>query len=239
MTSRDLLLVVQIAICALLVASSLVAVRGLMRSLHGNFGFEPQHAVLVETDLNMAGYRGEAVEAMQKRMIDAMAALPGVAAVGLVDTPPLSGPTGASAVFTEQTTDLRPANAAAEVVTFRVTPEYFRAAGTALLSGRTFSWHDDRNAPRVAGAIWEFVLRSGRSVRKSCRLRWAGHSSCWLSVQSQVCFSDFSPLRCSHSWSTRPLPGIRWSWLSSFWRCVRWVCSPRGFRRSARWRLIR
>jgi predicted permease len=159
MTSRDLLLVVQIAICALLVTSSLVAVRGLMRSLHGNFGFEPEHAVLVETDLNMAGYRGEAVEAMQRRMIDAMAALPGVAAVGLVDAPPLSGPTGASAVFTEQTTDLRPANAAAQVVTFRVTPEYFRAAGTALLSGRTFSWHDDRNAPRVAVVNREFARK--------------------------------------------------------------------------------
>jgi len=159
MTSRDLLLVVQIAICALLVTSSLVAVRGLMRSLHGNFGFEPQHAVLVETDLNMAGYRGEAVEAMQKRMIDATAALPGVAAVGLVDAPPLSGPTGASAVFTEQTTDLRPANAAAEAVTFRVTPEYFHAAGTALLSGRTFSWHDDRNAPRVAVVNREFARK--------------------------------------------------------------------------------
>jgi predicted permease len=159
MTSRDLLLVVQIAICALLVTSSLVAVRGLMRSLHGNFGFEPQHAVLVETDLNMAGYRGEAVEAMQKRLIEAMAALPGVAAVGLVDAPPLSGPTGASAVFTEQTTDLRPANAAAEAVTFRITPEYFRAAGTALLSGRTFSWHDDRNAPRVAVVNREFARK--------------------------------------------------------------------------------
>src|SRR5207248_11469402 len=50
-----------------------------------------------------------------------------------------------------------------------------------------------------AGAIWAFVLRSGRSVRKSCRLRWGGRSHCWLSVQSQVCFSDSSPLRCSHS----------------------------------------
>jgi predicted permease len=158
-TTRDLLLVVQIAICALLVTSSLVAVLGLMRSLHGDFGFEPQHAVLVETDLKMAGYRGEAVEAMQKRMIDAMAAVPGVAAVGLVDAPPLAGPTGASAVFTEQTTDLRPANAAAEAVTFRVTPEYFRAAGTALLSGRTFSWHDDSNAPRVAVVNREFARR--------------------------------------------------------------------------------
>ncbi len=158
-TSRDLLLVVQIAICALLVTSSLVAVRGLMRSLRGNFGFEPQHAVLVETDLNMAGYRGEAVEAMQKRMIDAIAALPGVAAVGLVDAPPLSGPTGASAVFTEQTTEFTAAKAAAEVEAFRVSPEYFRAAGTALLSGRTFSWHDDRNAPRVAVVNREFARK--------------------------------------------------------------------------------
>jgi hypothetical protein len=38
---RDLLLGAQIAICAVPVTSSMVAVRGLMRSLHGNFGFEP------------------------------------------------------------------------------------------------------------------------------------------------------------------------------------------------------
>jgi ABC-type antimicrobial peptide transport system permease subunit len=36
-TFRDLLLIVQIAICALLVTSSLVAVRGLVRSMHSNF----------------------------------------------------------------------------------------------------------------------------------------------------------------------------------------------------------
>ena len=48
-TVRDLLLVVQIAICAVLVTSSMVAVRGLMRSLHSNFGFEPQNAMLVQT----------------------------------------------------------------------------------------------------------------------------------------------------------------------------------------------
>ena len=58
-TVRDLLLVVQIAICAVLVTSSMVAVRGLVRSLHSNFGFEPQNAMLVETDLNMAGYSGD------------------------------------------------------------------------------------------------------------------------------------------------------------------------------------
>ena len=45
------------------------------------------------------------------------------------------------------------------MVTFKVTPEYLRAAGTALLSGRTFSWHDDSNAPRVAVVNREFARK--------------------------------------------------------------------------------
>src|SRR6202163_1570100 len=55
---RDLALVVQIAICALLVTSSMVAVRGLVRALHSNLGIEPEKAMLVNTDLNMAGCTG-------------------------------------------------------------------------------------------------------------------------------------------------------------------------------------
>src|SRR5262249_25655434 len=75
---RDLLLVVQIAMCAVLVTSSVVAVRGLVRSMHTDFGFEPDDATLVETDLMMAGYVADAVPPMQKRMIAAVAAVPGV-----------------------------------------------------------------------------------------------------------------------------------------------------------------
>jgi len=88
-TVRDLLLVVQIAICAVLVTSSMVAVRGLVRSLHSNFGFEPKNATLVETALNMAGYSGDSVPTMQKRMIDDLETIPGVKSVGLVDRLPL------------------------------------------------------------------------------------------------------------------------------------------------------
>jgi hypothetical protein len=69
MTLRDVLLVLQIAICAVLVTSSMVALLGLMRPLHSNFGFEPRNAMMVGTNLAMAGYSGESVPAMQKRMI--------------------------------------------------------------------------------------------------------------------------------------------------------------------------
>src|ERR1700733_12109310 len=87
--TRDVLLVVQIALCAVLVTSSLVAVRGLVRSLHSNLGFQPQNTVVVSTDLNMAGYHGDQVPVMQRRMLDAAATIPGVASVGLVDYLPL------------------------------------------------------------------------------------------------------------------------------------------------------
>src|SRR5713226_3420654 len=150
-TLRELALVAQIAICAVLVTSSMVAVRGLVRSLHSNFGFEPHNALLADTDLSMTGYKGDAALDMQKRMIHSVEAIPGVKSVGLIDWAPLvSGGERGAHVFTDVTTDLRPSNAIADPFAFSISPEYFQAAGTALLSGRTFTWHDDKNAPLVA-----------------------------------------------------------------------------------------
>jgi macrolide transport system ATP-binding/permease protein len=149
-TLRDVLLVVQIAICAVVVTSSLVAVRGLVRSMHSNFGFEPRNAMLASTFLSMAGYSGDSVPAMEKRMIDAVQRLPGAKTVGLINQIPLGGGQSTENVFRDQTTDLRTGNAAADVPVFKISPNYFHAAQTSLLAGRDFSWHDDKDAPRVA-----------------------------------------------------------------------------------------
>jgi len=160
MTVRDALLVVQIAICTVLVTSSMVAVRGLIRSMHSNFGFDPRNAMLADTDLTTAGYRGERIPAMQRRMIDAMQAIPGTDSVGTVNWPPLEPPGGwQGMVYTDATTDLSPLNAAANPYLYNVSPDYFRASGTSLLAGRVFTWHDDTNAPRVAVVNREFASK--------------------------------------------------------------------------------
>jgi predicted permease len=164
LTVRDLLLCLQIAICALLVTSSLVAVRGLVRSLHSNFGFEPQNAMLMNLNLSMAGYTPATVPPMQKRLIEAMERIPGVDSAALVDYPPLTGNGSTTNVFTDQTTDLRPANAVAQVFFYEISPEYFHAAGTALLSGRQFTAHDDENAPRVAVINRQFANKVFGSI---------------------------------------------------------------------------
>jgi predicted permease len=159
-TVRDVLLIVQIAICAMLVTSSMVAVRGLMRSMHSNFGFEPRNVMLVDTDLKTAGYSGDSVPAMQRRMIDALRAIPGVDSVGSVNYPPLDiGGPWQGMVYTDTTQDLSPSNAAADPYMLNISPDYFRASGTPLLAGRAFSWHDDTNAPRVAVVNREFASR--------------------------------------------------------------------------------
>jgi predicted permease len=169
-TLRDALLVLQIAICAVLVTSSMVAVRGLVRSLHANFGFEPRHAMLVSTNLAMGGYSADRVPAMQKRIIAAMQATPGVEKVGLVNNyAPLVDAAGSrERIFREEATDLRPSNAAANPFRYEVSPGYFDAADTTLLAGRDFSWHDDdKDAPVVALVNREFATRVFGSVKSA------------------------------------------------------------------------
>jgi predicted permease len=184
---RDLALVLQIAICAVLVTSSMVAVRGLVRSLHSDFGFQPRNALLADTDLSMSGYRGDSVPEMQKRMIEAVESIPGVKSVGLIDWAPLvSGGERGAHVFTDMTTDLRPSNAAADAFTFSISPEYLHAAGTALLSGRTFTWHDDKNAPPVAVINHEFAHKVFGSVTSATGRYFKQHDGTRIQVVGVV-----------------------------------------------------
>jgi predicted permease len=155
-SARDVLLVVQISLCAVLVTSSLVAVRGLIRSLHGPFGFDPNHSMLV--DLRMVGLSGDPESPIQRRMLDAVEAIPGVDSAALTDALLLSD-NNATNVFTDATTDLSASHVAAAPYTFRVSPGYLRTEGTVLLAGRGFTKSDDKNSPRVAIVNREFARK--------------------------------------------------------------------------------
>jgi predicted permease len=165
-TVRDVLLVIQIAICALLVTASLVAVRGLVRSVNASVGFEPRNTMLAGVNLSSAGYSGEQIPQFNRRMIDAMATIPGVEAVGLVNNYPPLVYTAAfrEKVFTEQTRDFAASKVAIEPFRFNVSPGYLKAAGTMLLGGRDFVWRDDKSAPVPALANRQFAVRMFGSI---------------------------------------------------------------------------
>jgi ABC-type antimicrobial peptide transport system permease subunit len=97
-------------------------------------------------------------------MLDALETIPGVESVGLVNYPPLGTAVATWNIFTDQTTDLSPPNVAANSLMYTISPGYLHAAGTALLSGRTVTWHDDKNASRVSVVNREFARKIFGSV---------------------------------------------------------------------------
>jgi predicted permease len=167
LTLRDVLLAVQIAICAVLVTSSLVAVRGLARSMHSNFGFVPQNVMLAGTELHMSGYADDRELQMQERMLEAAENIPGATAAGYVDHLPLGLEGGDSFVYADSTTDYRPTNVAADAMDYHISRGYIQAAGTTLLAGRDLRMQDDAKAPKVALVNRQFAVKVFGSVSKA------------------------------------------------------------------------
>ncbi len=149
-TLRDILLATQIALCALLLTAALVALRGMQRSLHARLGFQPEGVVSAETDLHMAGYSDQSSLVVQKRLVEQAAHMPGVTAAGAINELPLNTGGSGSPVYREGTTDFRSSNSVLGARFYSISPGYLRAAGTQLLSGRDFNWHDDATATKVA-----------------------------------------------------------------------------------------
>jgi predicted permease len=147
---RDLLLGIQIALCTLLLTASFVALRGMQRSLKAPLGFQPQQVLLAQTDLHMGGHSDKSASVIQKKMLDEARRISGVTAVGIVNETPLGTGGSSTSVFRMGTTDFRQSNSAFGAKYFSISPGYLDAAGTRLLSGRDFTWHDDDKAPHIA-----------------------------------------------------------------------------------------
>jgi predicted permease len=146
---RDGLLSLQIAVCTLLVAASLVAVNGMTHALHGALGFQPEGATLVT--LNLSETTAPPVAVREKALVDALSSMAGVSAVGA--TTGTLGAGGGSRdvlVFRSETVEFRSDQAALATRLYSITPGYLAAAGTRLQDGRDFSWQDRDTTPLVA-----------------------------------------------------------------------------------------
>ena len=178
-TLRDVLLAVQIMLCAILLTSSLVAVRGLARSLDTKLGFDPDNVLLAGFDLQMAGASNEQAPGLQHRALEVVAALPQVEAVAAIsDAVPLSIGSDNTSIYRDGTTDLRASNIAAGAYRYATSPGYFTAARTRIVEGRDITWSDTKQAPRVAVVNRAFasrVLGPGDPIGKHF-VYWAGRT---------------------------------------------------------------
>lgn len=167
----DALVVLQVAICFVLVAACFVALRGLRQTLARPIGLEPDGVAMVGFDLGLAGYEPLQGRVFHQRVLDAVSHLPGVVSAGYASSVPLNIDVSIATVYPDDRPGLEPAKAP-RAVTYWVSPGYFRTVGTRLLQGRSIEARDDGAAARVAVVNETFartVLRSARPVGRHFR----------------------------------------------------------------------
>ncbi len=169
---RDMIVVGQLALSLILVTCSVLVVRSLQHALTLNLGFNPDNAVAVSFDLRMQGYSGERSRHFDADLTGKISKLPGIECAGIINAMPLSlGGENNSIVSRVDRPVPRPAERRAAVI-YNITPDYLRAAGTKLLSGRTFDNHDREGAPAVAvinDAAAQWLFPNKRAVGNRIR----------------------------------------------------------------------
>ena len=159
------LVAAEVALSIILLVGSGLMVRSLGKLLQIQLGFVPDRALTFSVGLAEEKYPAIAERrAFHRALIERLTALPGVEAAGAVSLRPLElGPIGMGAGVVVEGRPLDRASVVANSIGVNweaATPGYFRAAGTRLLAGRSFTEHDTTDAPKVV-VVSESLARRG------------------------------------------------------------------------------
>jgi predicted permease len=141
------LVVAQIALSLALLVTSGLFLRTLRNISSANPGFDQDHILTASVGLNIAGYPEEEARTIRRKILDRVAALPGVTVASLTDWVPFN--------FNRKTVDAYPEgyvprpHESLELRRADVTSKYFETLGIPILEGRPFSPDDSESAPRV------------------------------------------------------------------------------------------
>ena len=186
----------QIAVSLLLLIGAGLFVRTLKNLRAVDVGFVPDHMVTFDLNPRLAGYQAGQMQALNQRILENLAALPGVRAVAATDDPDLAGDdeTGnvsiAGVKMNEDDQDFEEPS---------VTPAYFATLKAPLLAGRVFTDQDVLGKAKVAVVNLSVAKRYFGSPQNAI-----GHSSL-VRFRRQIRYPDY---RCSGrhetSFGTRP-----------------------------------
>jgi predicted permease len=174
---REGLIVMQVAVSVLLLATSGLVVRSFLTVQHGP-GFDPNTIVTLRLRPSLVGYTAERSWAFQREVIRRLESIPGVVTASPASIPPLPrwGMGRASIQLAGDTSD---AASAFEAATTFVGPRYFKTLNVPLVEGREFDEPDRPDGPPVAivnealaqhfwprgGAAGTVVTMSGKPVQ--------------------------------------------------------------------------
>ena len=162
-SSRNLLVVGQLALSLTLLTAAGLFVRGAFKAGNVNPGFNLNNGVLVELDAGLVGYDEEQGRAAYQRVQERLAALPGVKSVSMAATVPFGMVSlGKSVLRAEDAApDLAEDRNQSQSVSARfniIGKDYFHTLGVPLLRGRSFNTAEEDPASKASVAIVDDAL---------------------------------------------------------------------------------
>src|SRR5262252_175629 len=145
---RHLLIVAEIALSLVLLVGAGLMLRSFMHLQSVSAGFTPQQVLTARLSPAGAAYRADpAYISYFRRVIERVSLIPGIEAVGAINTLPLSwGPT---AEYRIEGRPLLTPDKWPEAEYRTVSSDYFRALSIPIMQGRAFNERDNEAAPQV------------------------------------------------------------------------------------------
>jgi predicted permease len=144
---QQLLVVGEIALATVLLASAALMARSLQRQMDVRLGFDPTGVTVARLSLPLDRYPPAARAEFVTRLREHLAEMPDVAAVAVGSDTPLTGRSSASLIVPDSA---QPADPAVRYYRHLVAPGYFAALGIAITRGREFTDADRQGSPPVA-----------------------------------------------------------------------------------------
>jgi len=179
---RHSLLLAEVALAVVLLASAGLLVRSFVNVLHYDSGFDPGNTLTAVTLLNSSRYStAERREAFVDRLLPRLSGLPGVTAVAAASVLPIQ-PYDLASAITFEGVPAPPVGMRPAISVVSVTPDYFRALGTPIFQGRTFNQSDTALSAPVTIVNRAFANRffAGDAMGKRF------HSMAWGSEHAAV-----------------------------------------------------
>lgn len=148
-TLGNMIVVGQVAVALVVVAAAGLLLTSFSRLSRVDPGFRSSGLWTLQTALPRSKYAdGVQATALYRRLLERLAATPGITAAGAVDPLPFGGE-GWSGTYAIDGRPLEPTDPGPHAEYARVTPDYFRAMAVPLQAGRFFSDGDAAQAPKV------------------------------------------------------------------------------------------
>ena len=156
---QSALVIVQVALSLVTLASAGLFVRSLTSSRHVETGFaNAEGVVLVDTDLGLSGYRDTTGIPVLRRLLEAVRAVPGVETASLSSDAPL-GFGGSSSQSVDIAGYTPKSGENMSIAYYVVAGDYFRTMQTPIVRGRPITDEDRRGSQRVVVVNENFVRR--------------------------------------------------------------------------------